>query len=136
MITFKDVKQEKELTYFLVPGYIHGEMVRAMKKDVPVIETYTSLQVLREKAPDISKISQARMAGARAFFKNHGFINIQAIGLIVSHSNIDDLRKKALLFSGNTMDPDLKTEQLKDAAKADEYNARLLKSYSDKESWR
>ena len=132
MITFKDVRQEKKLTYFLVPGCIHGDMSHWMETEIPVTKVYTSTQVLRKKVPEMAQISQSDIDDAKTFFKNNGFRNLHAMSLIVLHSNIGDLRQKALLFHGDTMAPDLKAEREEEDVKSKDYNKKLLASYSDK----
>lgn len=108
MITFDDVRKEKQLTYCLIPATMLAPLGNRMEKAGLLVKGYSQLKVKKKQAPEMKYLNKKDVQNAIDFFRNAGYANPLNFGLIVSYCNVDDLRAKSLLFFGETKDPDYK----------------------------
>lgn len=103
MISFDDVRITNTSTWFFVPGLLCGLITKEMKKsNIPYV--YHNWRQIPEEQKDNQQYYRKK-------FEDNGYTDTFCMNAIETTANPDDLFQKALLFFGDTIDPDYKKQE-------------------------
>lgn len=105
---------------------VFAPLVKKMRINGLDLLAYNQPRICKKEAPEMELLSESDVQDAMDFFRKAGYNNPMYFGLIVSYYNLDDLRKKSLLFFGKTKDPDYAAEQEECYKKADDYFKKYI----------